>query len=90
MSVNGETYMFGLYSGDIKSSLGYDQTTLNLISFFKDLGGNLGLISGLINEDFRFRLFSEIEWKGFIVRELIVRGLLVRGLIVRGLIARNY
>ncbi|CAL5334686.1 unnamed protein product [Camellia sinensis] len=50
MSVNGETYMFGLYSGDIKSSLGYDQTTLNLISFFKDLGGNLGLISGLINE----------------------------------------
>ncbi|KAI8016000.1 Protein NUCLEAR FUSION DEFECTIVE 4 [Camellia lanceoleosa] len=50
MSVNGATYMFGLYSGDIKSSLGYDQTTLNLISFFKDLGGNLGLISGLINE----------------------------------------
>ncbi|KAL7265012.1 hypothetical protein ACSBR1_002875 [Camellia fascicularis] len=50
MSVNGATYMFGLYSGDIKSSLGYDQTTLNLIGFFKDLGGNIGLISGLINE----------------------------------------
>ncbi|XP_052176377.1 uncharacterized protein LOC127790758 [Diospyros lotus] len=50
MSVNGATYMFGLYSGHIKSSLGYDQTTLNLVSFFKDLGGNLGLISGLINE----------------------------------------
>ncbi|KAA8516581.1 hypothetical protein F0562_016913 [Nyssa sinensis] len=50
MSVNGATYMFGLYSGDIKSSLGYDQTTLNLVSFFKDLGGNLGLVSGLINE----------------------------------------
>lgn len=42
--------MFGLYSGDIKSSLGYDQTTLNLLSFFKDLGSNVGILSGLINE----------------------------------------
>ncbi|XP_074362023.1 protein NUCLEAR FUSION DEFECTIVE 4-like [Apium graveolens] len=50
MSVNGSTYMFGLYSSDIKSSLGYDQTTLNLVSFFKDLGGNLGIISGLMYE----------------------------------------
>ncbi|CAI0410904.1 unnamed protein product [Linum tenue] len=40
MSAAGATYMFGLYSADIKSSLGYDQTTLNLLSFFKDLGGN--------------------------------------------------
>ncbi|KAK3036376.1 hypothetical protein RJ639_032145 [Escallonia herrerae] len=50
MSVSGATYIFGLYSGDIKSSLGYDQTTVNLLSFFKDLGGNVGVISGLINE----------------------------------------
>ncbi|KAF3441806.1 hypothetical protein FNV43_RR15721 [Rhamnella rubrinervis] len=50
MSVNGSGYMFGLYSNDIKSSLGYDQSTLNLISFFKDLGGNLGILAGLINE----------------------------------------
>ncbi|CAL5389409.1 unnamed protein product [Camellia sinensis] len=50
MSVAGATYMFGLYSSDIKSSLGYDQTTLNLLSFFKDLGGNVGVLSGLINE----------------------------------------
>ncbi|KAK6779509.1 hypothetical protein RDI58_021693 [Solanum bulbocastanum] len=50
MSVAGATYMFGLYSDEIKSSLGYDQTTLNLLSFFKDLGGNVGIISGLINE----------------------------------------
>lgn len=50
MSVAGATYMFGLYSGDIKDSLGYDQTTLNLLSSFKDLGGNVGIISGLINE----------------------------------------
>ncbi|KAI7733710.1 hypothetical protein M8C21_026466 [Ambrosia artemisiifolia] len=50
MSVAGATYMFALYSGDIKSSLGYDQSTLNLLSTFKDLGGNVGIISGLINE----------------------------------------
>ncbi|CAI9766336.1 unnamed protein product [Fraxinus pennsylvanica] len=50
MCVNGATYLFGVYSNDVKSSLGYDQTTLNLVSFFKDLGGNLGIISGLINE----------------------------------------
>ncbi|XP_031398863.1 uncharacterized protein LOC116209378 [Punica granatum] len=50
MSVAGATYMFGLYSGDIKTSLGYDQSTLNLLSFFKDLGGNVGVVSGLINE----------------------------------------
>ncbi|CAA2973386.1 NUCLEAR FUSION DEFECTIVE 4-like [Olea europaea subsp. europaea] len=50
MSMSGATYMFGLYSGDIKSSLGYDQTTLNLIGFFKDLGGNIGIMAGLINE----------------------------------------
>ncbi|XP_018621853.1 protein NUCLEAR FUSION DEFECTIVE 4-like [Nicotiana tomentosiformis] len=50
MSMAGATYMFGLYSGEIKSSLGYDQTTLNLLSFFKDLGGNVGIIAGLINE----------------------------------------
>lgn len=42
--------MFGLYSTDVKTSLGYDQTTLNLLSFFKDLGANVGVFAGLINE----------------------------------------
>ncbi|GMI80584.1 PICLORAM RESISTANT30 [Hibiscus trionum] len=50
MSAAGATYMFSLYSGEIKESLGYDQTTLNLISFFKDLGTNVGVLSGLIAE----------------------------------------
>ncbi|XWS59615.1 hypothetical protein CRYUN_Cryun08bG0137400 [Craigia yunnanensis] len=50
MSVCGATYIFGLYSNVIKASLGYDQTTLNLLSFSKDLGGNVGILSGLINE----------------------------------------
>ncbi|KAJ9159892.1 hypothetical protein P3X46_025346 [Hevea brasiliensis] len=50
MAAAGATYMFSLYSGDIKTALGYDQTTLNLLSFFKDLGANVGVLSGLINE----------------------------------------
>ncbi|KAH7853525.1 hypothetical protein Vadar_003579 [Vaccinium darrowii] len=50
MSAAGATYMFGLYSSEIKRSLGYDQSTLNLLSFFKDLGANVGILSGLINE----------------------------------------
>ncbi|KAM1019704.1 hypothetical protein FF1_041009 [Malus domestica] len=50
MSAAGATYMFGLYSADIKEVLGYDQSTLNLLSFFKDLGSNVGVLSGLINE----------------------------------------
>ena len=50
MSVSGSGYLFGAYSNDIKSTLGYDQTSLNLIGFFKDTGGNVGVLSGLINE----------------------------------------
>ncbi|XP_059306990.1 uncharacterized protein LOC132058540 [Lycium ferocissimum] len=50
LSMSGATFIFGLYSGNIKSSLGYDQTTVNLISFFKDLGSNLAIITGLIME----------------------------------------
>ncbi|KAI4352681.1 hypothetical protein L6164_006907 [Bauhinia variegata] len=50
MSVYGASYMFSLYSREIKSVLGYDQSTLNLLSFFKDLGSNIGILSGLINE----------------------------------------
>ncbi|KAJ6909281.1 protein NUCLEAR FUSION DEFECTIVE 4-like [Populus alba x Populus x berolinensis] len=50
MSAAGATYIFALYSPDIKSALGYDQTTLTLLSFFKDVGSNVGVLSGLINE----------------------------------------
>lgn len=50
MSVNGTSYMFGIYSNSIKQFLGYDQTTITLLSFFKDLGGNLGVIAGLVYE----------------------------------------
>ncbi|XP_057525430.1 protein NUCLEAR FUSION DEFECTIVE 4-like [Amaranthus tricolor] len=46
----GATYIFGLYSGDIKTTLGYDQTTLNLLSFFKDLGAYFSPHAGLLME----------------------------------------
>ncbi|KAI4351492.1 hypothetical protein L6164_005858 [Bauhinia variegata] len=50
MAGAGATYMFSLYSPEIKTALGYDQTTLNLLSFFKDVGTNVGVLSGLLNE----------------------------------------
>ncbi|QCD97949.1 hypothetical protein DEO72_LG6g2663 [Vigna unguiculata] len=50
MAAAGSVYMFGMYSNEVKTSLGYDQTTLNLLSFFKDLGATVGIVSGLINE----------------------------------------
>ncbi|KAH7690134.1 MFS general substrate transporter domain-containing protein [Dioscorea alata] len=50
MSVAGATYTFALYSKDIKTTLGYDQKTLNTVAFFKDLGSNNGIIAGIISE----------------------------------------
>ncbi|KAJ3687113.1 hypothetical protein LUZ61_016277 [Rhynchospora tenuis] len=50
MAAAGGTYIFGIYSKDIKKNLGYDQQTLNTLSFFKDLGANVGILPGLINE----------------------------------------
>ncbi|XP_065869257.1 protein NUCLEAR FUSION DEFECTIVE 4-like [Euphorbia lathyris] len=50
MAGAGATYLFGTYSKDIKATLGYDQQTLNLLGFFKDLGANIGVLSGLIAE----------------------------------------
>ena len=50
MAAAGAAYMFGMYSNEVKTSLGYDQTTLNLFSFFKDVGATVGIISGLVNE----------------------------------------
>jgi hypothetical protein len=50
MSTAGTPYAFGLYSDVLKSVLGYDQSTLNLVSFFKDVGTNVGVLSGLLAE----------------------------------------
>lgn len=50
MAGAGATFLFGIYSKDIKTTLGYDQTTLNLIGFFKDIGSSIGVLSGLMAE----------------------------------------
>ncbi|EER97841.1 hypothetical protein SORBI_3002G007700 [Sorghum bicolor] len=50
MSMSGGAYIFGAYSKALKASLQYDQDTLNTISFSKNIGISLGIVSGLINE----------------------------------------
>ncbi|TKY67161.1 NUCLEAR FUSION DEFECTIVE 4 [Spatholobus suberectus] len=50
MAGGGVVYVFGSYSEAIKSSQGYDQSTLNFLGFCKDLGGNLGAPVGLLGE----------------------------------------
>ncbi|EXB96175.1 hypothetical protein L484_017023 [Morus notabilis] len=57
MATAGTSYIFGLYSNDIKSSLGYDQTTLNLIDFFKDLGANI-VLRLIKSKDIKWRIAS--------------------------------
>ncbi|MCL7024410.1 hypothetical protein MKW94_017980 [Papaver nudicaule] len=50
MGSAGGTYVFGIYSKEIKKTQGYDQTTINLLGFFKDLGTTVGVFSGLLAE----------------------------------------
>ncbi|CAN6330081.1 unnamed protein product [Urochloa humidicola] len=50
MSAAGATYIFGIYSKDIKTTLGYTQEQLNTVGFFKDVGANIGIHAGLIAE----------------------------------------
>ena len=50
LSFAGSNYIFGLYSQTIKINLGYDQEMIDTLAFFKDLGANVGIIAGLINE----------------------------------------
>ncbi|KAI5082590.1 hypothetical protein GOP47_0002333 [Adiantum capillus-veneris] len=46
----GGPYVFGIYSEAIKAELQYDEETIDTLSFFKDLGNNVGIVSGLLNE----------------------------------------
>lgn len=46
----GTIYFFGIYSKELKVTFGYDQETLNLLSFSKELGVNIGIYAGLIAE----------------------------------------
>ncbi|GMP88793.1 hypothetical protein CsSME_00040643 [Camellia sinensis var. sinensis] len=78
MAGAGATYLFGVYSKDIKSALGYDQTTLNLLGFFKDLGANVGVLSGLIAEVtptwFVLLVGSAMNFTGYLMIWLAVTG----------------
>lgn len=44
----GASYTFGIYSSILKSSQGYDQSTLDMVSVFKDIGANAGILSGFL------------------------------------------
>ncbi|XP_061339926.1 protein NUCLEAR FUSION DEFECTIVE 4-like [Gastrolobium bilobum] len=72
----GGTYVFGTYSKAIKSSQGYDQSTLNLLGFYKDLGSNIGLPAGLIAEVtppwFVLLLGSAMNFVGYFMIWLVV------------------
>ncbi|KAF8111183.1 hypothetical protein N665_0076s0174 [Sinapis alba] len=82
MACAGATYLFGTYSKDIKSTLGYDQTTLNLLGFFKDLGANVGVMSGLIAEVtptwFVLIIGSAMNFVGYFMIWLTVTGKVVK------------
>ncbi|XVF12014.1 hypothetical protein REPUB_Repub08aG0078100 [Reevesia pubescens] len=45
---SGASYTFGIYSAILKSSQSYDQSTLDTVSVFKDIGANAGILSGLL------------------------------------------
>ncbi|KAJ6853417.1 uncharacterized protein M6B38_250675 [Iris pallida] len=82
MSAAGATYIFSIYSKDIKSSLGYDQQTLNTLSFFKDLGANVGILSGLINEVsppwFVLSIGAAMNLSGYLMIYLAITGRIAR------------
>ncbi|RDX75757.1 Protein NUCLEAR FUSION DEFECTIVE 4, partial [Mucuna pruriens] len=44
----GASYTFSIYSSVLKSTQGYDQSTLDTVSVFKDIGANFGILSGLL------------------------------------------
>ncbi|XP_024358278.1 protein NUCLEAR FUSION DEFECTIVE 4 [Physcomitrium patens] len=47
-SIAGAAYSFGVYSQSLKVALGYDQQWLDTLAFFKSIGGNFGVLSGLL------------------------------------------
>lgn len=44
----GASYTFSIYSPILKSTQRYDQSTLDTVSVFKDIGANFGILSGLL------------------------------------------
>ncbi|KAJ7280528.1 hypothetical protein O6H91_15G060000 [Diphasiastrum complanatum] len=50
MACNGTVYAFGIYSQTMKLTLGYNQEQITTIGFYKDLGGNVGIVSGVLQD----------------------------------------
>ncbi|XP_059441036.1 uncharacterized protein LOC132173540 [Corylus avellana] len=48
-------YTFSIYSSVLKSSQGYDQSTLDTVSVFKDIGGSVGILAGVLYSSVTFR-----------------------------------
>ncbi|KAF0914473.1 hypothetical protein E2562_028955 [Oryza meyeriana var. granulata] len=44
----GSSYCFAVYSPALKASQSYDQSALDAVAFFKDVGANAGILSGLL------------------------------------------
>ncbi|KAF8399393.1 hypothetical protein HHK36_015257 [Tetracentron sinense] len=59
---SGSSYAFGIYSPVLKSSQGYDQSTLDSIAAFKDIGANVGILSGLLYSAVSVRRRSSSSW----------------------------
>ncbi|KAJ3674670.1 hypothetical protein LUZ60_005286 [Juncus effusus] len=78
MSAAGATYIFAIYSKDIKLTLNYDQQTLNTLGFFKDLGANVGIHAGLIAEVtptwFVLAIGSAMNFFGYFMVYLAITG----------------
>ncbi|TKY73431.1 NUCLEAR FUSION DEFECTIVE 4 [Spatholobus suberectus] len=45
---SGSLYTFSIYSQTLKSTQHYDQSTLDIVSVSKDIGTNVGVLSGLL------------------------------------------
>lgn len=52
---SGSLYTFSIYSETLKSTQHYDQSTLDLVSVSKDIGANVGVLSGLLYDFFARR-----------------------------------
>ncbi|KAL0335672.1 UNVERIFIED_CONTAM: hypothetical protein Scaly_1438600 [Sesamum calycinum] len=63
----GASYAFGIYSPILKSSQGYDQSTLDTISVFKDIGANAGILSGLLYSAVCRRRHHSSVWGPWVV-----------------------
>lgn len=63
---------------DIKTNLGYDQTTLNLIGSFRELAANGRILSGLIAEIiptwFVLLIGTGMDFKGYLMIWLSITG----------------